>query len=404
MRLLKTDISTKGKLEFEDFSGPETPQYAVLSHRWGRQEVALQDTNSFGIEMKDGYSKIESFCKVAKETGYKYSWIDTCCIDKTSSAELSEAINSMYEWYRVAGICYTYLEDVPSKEERDESGLSFEDCISNSEWFERGWTLQELIAPPNNKFFDREWEYLGDKIELEDILSSRTGIPGTILSGTESLQTISVARRMSWAAKRKTTRVEDEAYCLMGIFDINMPLLYGEGKKAFLRLQEEILRVSDDVSLFAWKSVHGNGLLAPSPAAFLNSGNIVRCARLNIANTPPTVSSRGIYLEVHFVGVGHGIGLAVLDCQERIKDDKSIALYMQDTFLTRDSSLTMQHFKRVFTEDLAEVDLKTVQTENPVRRICVQSGRSSHLPIHIQKDSTQQINSFDTLIFCLTLS
>ena len=95
------------------------------------------------------------------------------------------------------------------------------------------------------------------------------------------------------------------------------------------------------------------------------------------------------------MGVGHGIGLAVLDCQEHIKDDRSIALYMQDRFLTRDSSLTMEHFNRVFTEDLAKVDFKTVQTENPVRRICVQSGRSSHLPIHVQEDSTQQINSLD---------
>lgn len=393
MRLLKTDISATGKLQFEEFSGSQTPQYAILSHRWARQEITLQEANSVGIDMKNGYRKIEAFCRVAKNACFEYAWIDTCCIDKTSSVELSEAINSMYDWYRMADVCYTYLDDVPSRTERAKSGVPFKDIVSSSQWFERGWTLQELIAPSNNIFFDREWECLGGKAELGYILSSRTGIPWSILSGTEGLETISVAQRMSWAAKRKTTRIEDGAYCLMGIFGINMPLLYGEREKAFLRLQEEILRVSDDVSLFAWKSEYGKGLLAPSPAAFLYSGNVVRCGRLNIADNPPTVSSRGIYLEVHFVGVGPGIGLAILDCQDQDNADKSIAIYVEDIFLTRDTSLTMQHFKRILTEELTEIDLQTTQTQIPVRKICVQSGRSSNLQFYLQKPKPEERNT-----------
>lgn len=174
-----------------------------------------------------------------------------CCIDKTSSAELSEAINSMFSWYQNAAVCYAYLSDVPKSTDVSAAESSF----SKSRWFTRGWTLQELIAPCNLVFFSMDWHTLGTKIELSSRISSITGIERKFLSG-KSLELASAAKIMSWAALRKTSRVEDIAYCLLGLFDINMPLIYGEGKKAFRRLQEEIMTSrSEDHSLFAWGTI-----------------------------------------------------------------------------------------------------------------------------------------------------
>ena len=192
--------------------------------------------------------KVRRACAVARAHGYRYIWIDSCCIDKTSSEELSEAINSMFTWYRDASVCYSFLEDVSS-------GLSPRADLSGfrtSRWFTRGWTLQELIAPRNVIFLSLDWQIIGTKESLADVTESITGIPTAVLVHQTRLREVSVARRMSWASRRITTRVEDEAYSLMGIFDINMPTLYGEGSRAFLRLQEEILKRIPDGSLFAW--------------------------------------------------------------------------------------------------------------------------------------------------------
>ena len=174
-----------------------------------------------------------------------------CCIDKTSSAELSEAINSMFRWYQNAAVCYAFLSDVPSC--LDSSAMKLN--LAKSRWFTRGWTLQELIAPANLIFFSMDWNPLGTKSQIHNILSSITGIEKKFLN-SENLELASIAKKMSWAASRKTSRIEDIAYSLLGIFDINMPLIYGEGKRAFKRLQEELLKTrTDDHSLFAWGTV-----------------------------------------------------------------------------------------------------------------------------------------------------
>ncbi|KAF2185267.1 HET-domain-containing protein [Zopfia rhizophila CBS 207.26] len=251
MRLLNTTT-----LLPEEFGGSETPPYAILSHTWESNEVTFQDIGEGYAQNDVRYKKIEKSCSLAAADGYRYIWIDTCCIDKTSSAELSEAINSMYRWYQDARVCYAYLADVPSFK-----------TFSESKWFTRGWTLQELIAPSIVIFLDEEWREIGTKSSLQRRISETTGIPVNILLG-DDVGRASVAQRMSWASKRETKRVEDLAYCLMGIFGVHMPMLYGERERAFIRLQEEIMRVSDDHSIFAWKwkETHG-GLLASSPAA-----------------------------------------------------------------------------------------------------------------------------------------
>ncbi|GKZ85257.1 hypothetical protein AnigIFM56816_011023 [Aspergillus niger] len=214
----------------------------------------------------------------SRASGYEYVWTDACCIDKTSSAELSEAINSMYHWYQEAEICYAYLADTRSEGE-----------IAKSRWFTRGWTLQGLIAPSRVVFLNGEWKMLGDKTDLRDKIPEYTGIPASILSGEEDLETSSVAQRMSSTAKRQTSRVEDRAYSLMGIFSVNMPLIYGEGENAFIRLQEEIMRISDDQSLFAWGSSDDRGgLLATSPGAFSHSHNVVRSNPFGTLDSPLT--------------------------------------------------------------------------------------------------------------------
>jgi hypothetical protein len=152
----------------------------------------------------------------------------------------------MYRYYEKAAICYAYLADVPS----DENVTYHRSAFCKSRWFTRGWTLQELIAPSKVDFYSKDWVKLGSKNSLFLEVSRITKMRYQVFLG--HIQDFSVASKMSWAAHRKTTRVEDMAYCLLGIFGINMPLLYGEGKKAFLRLQEEIMKVSEDQSLFAW--------------------------------------------------------------------------------------------------------------------------------------------------------
>ncbi|KAI6143099.1 heterokaryon incompatibility protein-domain-containing protein, partial [Pisolithus tinctorius] len=238
----------------------ETTIYAILSHRWG-----------------DGSEKIIKSCEQARKDGYEWLWIDTCCIDKRSSAELSEAINSMYRWYQNAGVCYAYLNDVdvsvfPTK--RDDS--NYAESNGWPVWFVRGWTLQELIAPKKVEFFNKGWVSVGDKWRLAPRLEKVTGIPPEVLRDGLAAKRLSVAQIMSWAAQRETTRVEDRAYSLMGLFGVNMPMLYGEGKKAFERLQLEIIRVSSDQSIFAWNppKPRTGSVLADDPSDFRGCGKI----------------------------------------------------------------------------------------------------------------------------------
>lgn len=276
MRLLNTTT-----IELAEFVG-EAPPYAILSHTWGDEEVTFRDMTVDKQEAtrKKAYSKILGACSQALAHGsIEWMWIDTCCIDKSSSAELSEAINSMFRWYRNAEICFAYLSDVLDPHD----GAQF----SASRWFTRGWTLQELLAPAIVEFYTSTWELIGNKFVLVGSIAHITGIDSLLLGG-DVLYLASVAQRMSWASKRKTTREEDIAYCLLGIFGANMPLLYGEGKaKAFRRLQEEIMKDSNDESIFAWGWGHDYtadnwrigtttpGYLAESPEDFAHSGDIV---------------------------------------------------------------------------------------------------------------------------------
>ena len=225
------------------------------------------------IRQRDGYQKIFQSCEQARKDGYEWLWVDTCGIDKRSSAELSEAINSMYRWYENSRLCYAHLHDVAGP--RFSTASDDERYPTSSgwpEWFSRGWTLQELIAPSNVQFFNRNWKSIGDKMTLAPTLHHITGIPEHILMDGLRGNRPCVAQIMSWAANRKTTRVEDKAYSLMSLLDVNMPMTYGEGKKAFHRLQLEIIRASNDQSIFAWcprrKKEQPSSILADDPSDF----------------------------------------------------------------------------------------------------------------------------------------
>ncbi|KAE8446343.1 hypothetical protein EG329_012092 [Mollisiaceae sp. DMI_Dod_QoI] len=247
MRLLKRNSAGQLSLT-EKLVGDNIPQYAILSHTWGAdtEEVTFQDLTNGTSGDKSGYKKVHFCGGQASRDGLQYFWVDTCCIDKSSSAELTEAINSMFRWYRNAAKCYVYLSDVSTNDhdQADPSLQSWQSAFRKSRWFTRGWTLQELIAPLLVEFFCSNGERLGDKTSLERQLYEITGIVVPALRGT-SLSTFSVEDRMSWAENRHTKCEEDRAYSLLGIFDVSMPLIYGEGaEKAFDRLKEELFKRS----------------------------------------------------------------------------------------------------------------------------------------------------------------
>ncbi|KAM0813337.1 putative Heterokaryon incompatibility domain-containing protein [Seiridium cardinale] len=305
-------------------------EYAILSHTWGAEEVTFQEWEQLfpsgaikgqcphvrhtGIEERSGYRKVIQACEQARRDGIRWLWCDTMCINKESSAELSEAINSMFKWYSHAAVCYVYLTDVIFPDQSSHLGIfagqsnvrgwfqrveqriqeakntptetfvglasHIKNEFSKSRWWTRGWTLQELLAPQRVVFFSLDWTPLGQKADLADRIAKSTKIHRRVLEDRSTMSLFSVAQRMSWAANRQTTVIEDMAYCLLGIFDINMPMLYGEGQGAFKKLQEEIIRVSDDQSIFAWSLFEPQapdltGALAASPASFRDSGSII---------------------------------------------------------------------------------------------------------------------------------
>ncbi|KAJ2894663.1 hypothetical protein MKZ38_007321 [Zalerion maritima] len=300
MRLINT---TSHELE-TFFSSP--PSYAILSHTWvDGQEVTYQDmlllsspsssnqkTATEHVSSRSGYKKIIKTCDLAKSRGLTYAWVDTCCIDKTSSAELTESINSMFAWYRGANVCIAFLPDYVPVCLGKESSIA--EDFRRCKWFSRGWTLQELLAPRDMDFYaGEEWNMLGSRSELARAISGVTRIPVDLLLGRWTVDKCSVAMRMSWASSRQTTRLEDWAYSLLGIFGVNMPLIYGEGMQAFRRLQEEITRRNNDLTIFAWDHPHPHphqnqhqsppsrkdsefkDVFAPTPYFFSQSGKIV---------------------------------------------------------------------------------------------------------------------------------
>lgn len=417
MRLINT-----ATLQLHDFLDSHIPlSYAILSHTWGAEEISLHEWRAielkrdqdndfanllalslqFGAwtqhtERKAGYRKVVDFCNICLRDGYEWAWVDTTCIDKTSSAELSEAINSMFRWYRKAARCYALLTDVEDKsvivdtvsedgsstssgsrsdesdnevdlmkqsywEEHpppDVSSIEWEQHkksgFMSSRWFTRGWTLQELIAPPTVRFYDRNWQLIGTRYKLARVIEEITKIPCKVLTcpyGDTFLE-YPVAEIMSWASKRQTSRVEDIAYSLLGLFRISMPLLYGEGQNAFKRLQEEIIKRTTDHSIFAWflsskSALLYGGILAESPKAFSGCGKLFSTCKSRYSDNNSAgqksylLTNRGLHIELPMTETMDctlcqgwadsklvGCRLAILNCWTAGSDNKRVSIHL----------------------------------------------------------------------------
>ncbi|KAH9847149.1 heterokaryon incompatibility protein-domain-containing protein [Lenzites betulinus] len=340
--------------EFVSIAEIGATSYAILSHTWQSEEEGGEQTFDDVVKLQaecpiadptpwdaktappvnDAFfshpnlsEKIKRACEVARNAEFRLIWIDSCCIDKRSSAELSEAINSMYALYRDADVCFVFLADVPHGTDPRERYSKFR----WSRWHSRGWTLQELVAPPNVVFLTCDWTFLGTKTSLASTLKQITGVDAEILLGLRPVESASVAKRMSWAAWRKTTRVEDRAYSLLGIFGVHMSPIYGEGTNAFLRLQEEIIKHIPDQSIFAWglnstllapdkvfQTSRGQGyekdcgLLAPSPDAFAGVGDVAPITASNFAMRIDNTQDRVLLPPLHCVLTPQGARIELM--------------------------------------------------------------------------------------------
>lgn len=334
MRLLDT---TTFQLASNSPSVFQQEGYAILSHRWIGSEITFEQLGGNIDELRAAgttplespqQEKIRGACQTAKAKGIRWMWIDTCCIDKSSTSELSESLNSMFRWYRDAKLCITYLSDVIRK------GAGREDFTNEgghpAVWFSRGWTLQELLAPRHPEFFDKNWDLIGDRAELADRIQEITSIQSKYLkSETEEddPRDACIAAKFSWIAKRHTERDEDMAYSMLGLFGITMDPRYGEGWGAFMRLQKELLSSSKDESLFAWKMTQADdglkflsggqvhqqenwtenewGLLAPRPLWFKD------CSQMTVICPKPrkeyiTRHGGGVQIQQHGVQISLG--------------------------------------------------------------------------------------------------
>ncbi|XDG06029.1 hypothetical protein ABKA04_005644 [Annulohypoxylon sp. FPYF3050] len=323
MRLLKT--KEYRLIETNEVPNP-FPQYAILSHTWisPRDEITYQDFKrrkddiDYGLYKQKGWKKFKKYCDRAAKDGWEWAWMDTCCIDKTNPADTQEAINAMFRWYQNAGVCYAYLEDVDANEASDTDmgfplNWDFDDIASidnvadrdsvihkalrphliKAKWFTRGWTLQELLAPPYLVFVDRAWRRIGTRESWADEIKEASRIEARYLTDFSPTDFVScsLAKRLSWASRRETTIEEDETYSLLGLFGISLPLIYGEGRwRAFNRLQRELITVYNDDSIFAWKAEQSSselrlgsqwkdsdprsGILAPSIREYWDASNI----------------------------------------------------------------------------------------------------------------------------------
>jgi hypothetical protein len=321
-------------LSLQEFFGASIPRYAILSHTWGQDELLFQDIHphaSLTSYQKLGHQKVTAFCALAQKEGYEWGWVDSCCIDKRSSAELTEAINSMYTWYLNGEVCFIHLEDVRGLGEisRKFKADKWLDMFRNSRWFKRGWTLQELIASKRRVWLSKDWKEIDPKdfkarhpMGLLNFVSTITDINAAVLENNTQLPDHCIAERMSWASRREVTRPEDGAYSLMGLFGVNMPVLYGEGiERAFARLQDEIMKGSFDQTIFAWRGPYGSsGLLARTPKDFSDTPLIQIWGPDMLA--PFNMTNTGLYIRAYVVREDEEAGFVqvALQCDLRTRE------------------------------------------------------------------------------------
>ena len=386
-------INTK-TLQIEEFFGnAAAPIYAILSHTWETEEVSYQDfvLNRAAAERKKGFLKIEHTCRRARDDGIDYAWVDTCCIDKTSSAELTEAINTMYAWYASSAVCYAFLSDLEPLKDPSHPRAPDASQLRKCRWFTRGWTLQELLAPQNVIFYDGDWQQRGTKSDLSEAIAEVTDVDRAVLLDDSLLRSLPVARKMSWAARRRTTRIEDIAYCMLGLFDVNMPMLYGEGEKAFIRLQEEIIKQSADLTIFAWKAEVGatgsvnqkyRGILASKPSEFATTGAISSFSDARF-NEEFSMTNKGLKMSTRLPKVNDGANYFMsLGFTRRVEGgaDMKMGIYLK------------RHGASVFARDMPD-HLASVEQEigGPLETVYVSKTISPAMSARIALDHRHAI-------------
>jgi len=377
----------------EHFHDP--PPYAILSHLWTPGEAhRFHEIGTPGIDKKPGYHKVDMCCKLALEDGLDYVWIDTCCADAESTTAFTEALNSSYSWFQNSEVCYVYLDDVDGSEDLESEGSTFRRC----RWFKRAWTLQELLAPVNLFFFSSNWSMLGTKVGLATVISDVTGIHRDAILYPSRVPFFSIAARMSWANGRKSSKGEDRVYSLMGLFGVNLPIVYGEGEKnVFIKLQRSIMETSDDQSILAWRSVssssspHTSGPFADSPDCYADCGNVYRiphCQWLEYCTryycSPSGISPR---LDFAVTNTGLRIGLPLRRREEDMFDAilacaRGVGVWNGDEYVInlegadlihiplRKCTPTAHHYERMGSDRLGTIN--THATNNfDFRKICM---------------------------------
>ncbi|KAK2742724.1 het and ankyrin domain protein [Colletotrichum kahawae] len=304
------------------FTYPPSVQYAIFSHTWSspHDDEWLSYTPAGQRSHSTKQDIIRRVCNLALSHNLQYVWIDEACIDKSSSADVSETINSLPKYFQRATICFAFLVDLPCG-----TAVPCRDTWARCQFWTRAWTLQELILPSNLQFYDAQWHLRGERSSehLHSLISGITGIDEDILNHERTLDQASVARKMSWAACRRSFSPEDLAYSLLGLFGVCMPIVFGEGEeRAFRRLQEEIVKHTNDSSLFAWASRDNHscrGLFANTPAEF------VPLARQDGFRLPlifqgfVSLTSKGVLVSGQFANLQAGLWLD-LGIQTREKD------------------------------------------------------------------------------------
>ncbi|KAI9570056.1 hypothetical protein HD554DRAFT_429967 [Boletus coccyginus] len=230
-------------------------RYVMLSHRWQAHEPTFQmveNISIYGLPKSPENSKVQMFCELVQSLRFHWAWSDTCCVNQQDKGVQQESVVAMFRWYRAASLTIVHLLGVLS--ESQEIG-----CLWRSIWNTRGWTYQEYIASMVVQFYTEDWKpYLGLDIfnhkespiilsEMEQAMNFATHELATLQPGLER-----VREKLYLASRRRTTREEDVAYSLFGIFKVPIPVIYGEGNQAVGRLLEYILTRSDNVTILAW--------------------------------------------------------------------------------------------------------------------------------------------------------
>ena len=406
MRLINTKTYLIEK--FDDPSDAPSSGYAILSHTWTlkpRKELELEDIRTAGTDRAKAdliqrNAKTQETCKLAQTSALSHAWIDTICIDQNSSSDKSEAINAMYRYYQDAKICFTHLFDVdghgirltdpnPNQPDTDDMEAVRKE-FTDARWFKRGWTLQELLAPPQLWFYDKNWNLLGSRDELCNTIADITRIEPGVLQDAQQMWACSIAQRMSWAAGRKTRRPEDKAYSLLGIFGVNMPMIYGEGDRAFVRLQEEIIKISDDHSLFTWsisEDRNNSALLARSPDPFKGCTDIIR-EKLRTDDYPYSVNNRGISMQLSLICWSTDVYMAPINCirqptqqQSGRQHKKSLQLGL---FLKRQEE--DDKFIRVALQGKDTYEFPLGENVSPYDNIYLSTKIQKTVALHIKRD------------------